>query len=477
MTTVNQLLTAQYRCPDLEVDFAGPDADELLSDGYFRFGKDLVCYGRTRRMITKPSAAEELHDVCDEIAFGNGQCVLPFDAAEALENLRRERYVANGRSGFGEAPLQKLGRAFYYSARPILPVSVRRHFQRWVLTRRMKTNFPGWPVDRTADRLLEKLLGASMKAQEQQKIPFIWFWPDEYSSAAIMTHDVETDAGLRFCSALMDIDEEFCIPASFQIVPESRYTIPQSMLEEFRTRLFEINVHDLNHDGRLYWDYREFVRRAAKINAYARDFKAKGFRSGTLYRNLDWYEELDFAYDMSVPNVAHLDPQPGGCCTVMPFFVGHILELPVTTIQDYPLFHLLGDYSIQLWVRQIKMIQEGHGLASIISHPDYLQDSRSQRTYCELLNHLARLRADAGLWLARPAEVNEWWRLRSDMRLVQEKGQWRIEGNGRERARIAYAHLTEYGVYLEPFGHDSRGTQMDAPCGCSHCDNQEAATG
>ena len=52
---------------------------------------------------------------------------------------------------------------------------------------------------------------------------------------------------------------------------------------------------------------------------------------------------------MSVPNVAHLEPQRGGCCTVMPYFVGDVLELPLTTIQDYSLFHILGDYSTTLW--------------------------------------------------------------------------------------------------------------------------------
>ena len=37
----------------------------------------------------------------------------------------------------------------------------------------------------------------------------------------------------------------------------------------------------------------------------------------------------------------------------MPYFIGNILELPLTTIQDYSLFHILGDYSISLWQQQI----------------------------------------------------------------------------------------------------------------------------
>ncbi|MFL4245770.1 hypothetical protein, partial [Escherichia coli] len=82
-----------------------------------------------------------------------------------------------------------------------------------------------------------------------------------------------------------------------------------------------------------------FLERAKEINRYAREFQCGGFRSGAMYREQQWYDAFEFSYDMSVPNVAHLEPQRGGCCTVMPYFIGKILELPLTTIQDYSLFH------------------------------------------------------------------------------------------------------------------------------------------
>ncbi|HVB59215.1 MAG TPA: hypothetical protein VNE63_22650, partial [Candidatus Acidoferrales bacterium] len=91
----------------------------------------------------------------------------------------------------------------------------------------------------------------------------------------------------------------------------------------------------------------------------------------------DWYDAFEFSYDMSVPNVAHLEPQRGGCCTVMPYFVGKILELPLTTIQDYSLFHILGDYSIDLWKQQIDLIMQRNGPVSFITHPDYLREKRA----------------------------------------------------------------------------------------------------
>jgi hypothetical protein len=142
---------------------------------------------------------------------------------------------------------------------------------------------------------------------------------------------------------------------------------------------------------------------------------------------------------MSVPNVGHLDPQSGGCCTVMPYFIGKILEIPVTTTQDYSLFHILEDYSIDLWKHQISLILEGHGLASFIVHPDYVIEDRARATYSELLAYLSQLQSEQNVWTTLPGEVNRWWRERSQMKLVQYGGEWRIEGPGSERARIAYA--------------------------------------
>ena len=142
---------------------------------------------------------------------------------------------------------------------------------------------------------------------------------------------------------------------------------------------------------------KQFLRQAKRINEYAREFGCDGFRSGAMYREQGWFDAFEFSYDMSVPNAAHLEPQRGGCCTVMPYFVGDILELPLTTVQDYSLFHILNDYSTTLWKEQIRLIGERHGLVSVITHPDYLVGRREREVYVELLRHLADLRERDGL--------------------------------------------------------------------------------
>ena len=364
----------------------------------------------------------------------------PIDAAHLINSLRFERYGTLSRRYKSRSAANRLFHLSYYSClRPFLPSPARKQLQRLYFRKRLATPFPRWPVDSSADTLLEHALLATMERHKIEAIPFIWFWPDGIQSAAIITHDVETQAGRNFCARLMDFDDLFNVKSSFQLIPEKRYAISDGLLDEIRSRGFEINVHDLNHDGCLFSSRTLFLHRAKKINEYLQAFRAQGFRSAVMYRNAEWLHHLNVSYDMSIPNVAHLDPQAGGCCTVLPFFVGQVLELPVTLIQDYSLYHILRDYSIELWQQQIALIQKKHGLISLIVHPDYIIEEKARKTYGQILQHICTLREKRKTWIALPAEVADWWRLRSQLNLVKVSSSWRIEGKGKERAQIAYA--------------------------------------
>ena len=431
-TSANHALLESFRCPEelcsLEL------ASELSrGPGYFRFGEDTICYGRCLgQPATNPAGT--LHDLSPDVRIEGSTAILPFDPAETIANLRFERYAA-GSAGPGDGVLSST----YYWARPFMPVWFRRHLQRLRLRGSRDVGFPHWPVDWTVERIQETLLSIAIKARGGEEVPFVWFWPQGLPSCAIMTHDVEAQAGLDFCPALMDIDDSFGIKSSFQIVPEERYSVTGRLLNRIQDRGFEVNVHDLNHDGHLYSERGEFLRRARKINQYGRQYGAKGFRSGALYRNLNWYDALEFDYDMSVPNAGHLEAQGGGCCTIRPYFINQMVELPVTTTQDYSLFHILGDYSIELWKQEIESIMERHGMISFIIHPDYLRDKKAQETYRSLLRYLAQLRDEGKIWIALPSEVADWWRQRSQMTLRRESGSWQVAGASQGRARVAHA--------------------------------------
>src|SRR5947208_2197558 len=97
----------------------------------------------------------------------------------------------------------------------------------------------------------------------------------------------------------------------------------------------------------------------------------------------------------------------------MPFFIGKMLELPVTTVQDYTLFHVLNERSIELWKSQIDLVLKKNGLLSFIVHPDYVLQPDMLSVYKHLLHQLQGLRDKTAIWCALPSEINAWWRARN----------------------------------------------------------------
>jgi hypothetical protein len=364
---------------------------------------------------------------------------LPSNLNEMIDNLRFERYIDNGLQGKNGA--RSTARKIYYSLRPLFPVAFRKHLQRIALKGWDKRSFPAWPVDFTVDDIFERTFRYLARTLNLSEIPFIWYWPDGHSAGCIVTHDVETKAGRDFCGTMMEMENQYGLNSSFELVPEQRYDVPRGFINQITGQNCEVCVHGLNHDGNLFSSEAVFLERAKQINQYAEEWGAIGFRSPVMYRNLDWFNALKLSYDMSMPNVGHLDPQPGGCCTVMPYFIGNILELPLTTTQDYPLYHILRQRSLDLWKEQTEKILKRNGLVSFIIHPDYTTARWARRLYQSLLEYLAGLRADRGLWIALPREVDAWWRARRSMELVNEDGKWRIQGTGAQRASVAYASL------------------------------------
>jgi hypothetical protein len=423
-----------FRCPVRYLRFETAPPTSAIN-GYFRIGPGATGYGGYRGRPPARHPADEMPDALHDVRIVDGKVRLPFDPGQVAENLRCELYTEDWRA----SPSVSLLAQVYYFVRPLLPTAIRRHLQRLYLGVRGKSVFPHWPVDSSVDDMFGHLLWLLLKALEIDEIPFIWFWPEGAPGAAFVTHDVESEAGRDNCSALMDIDDSFGIKASFQIVPEQRYAIDDAFIDSIRSRGFELCIHDLNHDGHLYKNREQFLERATKINSYAAAFNADGFRAAVLYRKQLWYDALRFEFDMSVPNVATHDPQRGGCCTVMPYFIGDILELPVTMSQDYALFHILGAYSIDIWKQQIELLLARNGLISCIVHPDYVMGPRERQVYEQLLAYLIGLRDQGGVWIATPQAVNRWWRSRSKMSLVEESDGWHIAGADSARARIAFA--------------------------------------
>src|SRR5262245_31122821 len=266
-----------YRCPKAFVSL-GLQGTLSETAGFFSFGSDIICHGRSSCGYRKGRPNALLYDVSSDVEAKNSELLMPFDPVEVIDNLRLERYCSS------DSSVLRLAKQAYYGLRPWLSVAARSFIQRARLRDWRKLAFPHWPVDTTVEDLCEKLLLLNMESLGIERIPFVWFWPEGARCCVVMTHDVETEIGRDFCQALMDLDDAFGVKSSFQIVPEGRYAVPEELLATIQARGFELGIQDLNHDGRLFDDRSEFLRRVERINCYAHAWGANGFRAAVLYR-------------------------------------------------------------------------------------------------------------------------------------------------------------------------------------------------
>src|ERR1035437_744085 len=229
--TLTQLVPDRDLCPEEFLDFRL--SGELSADsGFFQFGPETTCYGRSVKSAYQTQLTSHLCDTLRGVSVDGTQLVLPFDPNEIIDNLRLERYPSGQ---FGE--YENALKSAYYRLRPLTNRTVRKYIQRFRAANWKKTRFPHWPVDTTVENICEKLLLLSLQANRVERIPFIWFWPDGARGCVSMTHDVETVAGRDFCAELIDIDDSFGIKASFQIFPQELYPVTPEFLGQLRDPL------------------------------------------------------------------------------------------------------------------------------------------------------------------------------------------------------------------------------------------------
>ena len=230
-------------------------------------------------------------------------------------------------------------------------------------------SFPAWPIEPVLTEIIDSYLSAMVR--EFAAVERLGFWPAGRRFAFAITHDVEWDSGLRRAPDLAAIEKRLGFVSSWNLVPE-RYPIDWSIVDRLRADGFEIGIHG-SEARRETLPVTCAVRPAGRpINAHAREWRAVGFRSPSTLRNPDWMTALEFEYDSSFPDTDPYEPQAGGCCSIWPFFLGNIVELPLTMPQDHTLFEILNQRDIGIWKKKASWIAEQGGLVLINIHPDYM---------------------------------------------------------------------------------------------------------
>jgi hypothetical protein len=351
-----------------------------------------------------------------------------------------ERYKDDdGRSRLMEA---------YYGLKPLLPRRLQIALRRVYSKHQVAARFPRWPIEPV---LVERRQAKLRRAVERRggPVPLVADWPGGAGFAAVLTHDVEGAKGVARAETVIAIERRHGFVSSWNFVAEW-YPIPPGLLDAVRAAGCEVGLHSVKHDGKLFKDRASFEAELPAIHRYLEEWEADGFRSPATHRHAAWMPELGARYDSSFPDTDPFEPQGGGCCSILPYFLGDLVELPITMVQDHTLWEILGFDTIHPWTRKSDWIAASGGLINLIVHPDYLDTPARLRMYEEYLDYLAGLCDLHDGWAALPREVAEWWRLRDRLRCVETGGRARIVGPGAERAALAWAAADGGGIAIHP---------------------------
>lgn len=318
------------------------------------------------------------------------------------EYYLRERYTPQGITRF-VGP--------YYLVKPLLPRSVQMALRRRHARRRLQREFPRWPIEDVLVRHQEESFRDAIRANGGERVPFVNFWPGGHRFAYVLTHDVEGPEGIENIERVRKVERVHGVVSSWNFVAED-YPIPPGLFEKLRADGCEIGLHGIHHDHRLWRNEETFVRTLPKIHHYLAEWQAVGWRSPVTYRRADWMPRLGVLYDSSFPDTDPFEPQAGGCCSIFPYFIDDMVELPITLVQDHTMWELLQQPGIDLWIDKSEWIREHHGLVNANVHPDYLIRQDRLDLYDEFLGGLTAL--DGG-WHALPREVASWWKDRAKL--------------------------------------------------------------
>jgi hypothetical protein len=335
----------------------------------------------------------------------SGTVRAPFDLAAAYEAYVSETWLSSSE----HRSLSPRQLNSFYRVKRFIPRALQLAARRLVIRWQGLPEFPAWPLDLSVVRLVHFYAFCVLLSQGKSEAPFRWFWPGRHSAALVLTHDVEGEDGVRLALGLADLEEELGFRSSFNL--GGWYRPDPGLVRELVGRGFEVGVHGLRHDRSLFASRASFEAQQPGLRGLMERFGAVSFRSPSTYRVVDWIGELPVECDLSMPHSDPFEPQPGGCCSFWPFFIGRVVELPYTMPQDHTLFTLLAHRSPEVWLEQARRIEDEHGMILCLTHPDrgYLGDREKRSLYGEFLGAMSQR---PQLWRALPREIAAWWRAR-----------------------------------------------------------------
>jgi peptidoglycan/xylan/chitin deacetylase (PgdA/CDA1 family) len=332
--------------------------------------------------------------------------VLHFDPEAAIRFLLEERYYQP------VVPVHTRFPIHHHYLPGQLRVAAAQLITSWQRRRDRGAHFPTWPIVPGVELLRAVVAGAERMAGWRDAP--VALWPDGKRFAVALTHDVDTAQGLRQAERFARIEHDAGVVSAWYVVPR-RFQLDHAVLQALAGAGHEIGCHGYDHRNRTPFLPRAAISaRLEECRPFLEDYAVQGYRSPGLLRTSALYAELSarFVYDTSAPDTewyTGIAPY-NGCCTVLPFWRGQLLILPVTLPLDALLIHygLAPRKILELWRAKIDWIARVGGLAVITTHTElqYSANPAMLAVYRELLTELTG-RHEA--WLTRPADIASWW--------------------------------------------------------------------
>lgn len=295
---------------------------------------------------------------------------------------------------------------FYYRIKPAIPRHLQISLRRIIAARKRKRYADIWPIDPAAANHPESWGG----------------WPEKRKFALVLQHDVDSLKGLRQCIRLMDIEKQLGFRSSYNFVPEG-YPTPATLMRDLVATGFEVGVHGLKHDGKLFRTPKYFLDRLPQINHYLGEWGATGFTSPSMIHRLEWIGELQIEHSCSTFDTDPFEPQPEGVKRIFPFTVNNasqtrtFVEIPYTLPQDHGLFVILREKDIRIWKQKLGWLVRNGGMAALNTHPDYMnfgttalsREEYPVEYYIRFLEHI-RKEYPGQYWHVLPREMALFWR-------------------------------------------------------------------
>lgn len=305
----------------------------------------------------------------------------------------------------------------YYRIKPVIPRGLQILARQAIAKRALRRFDSVWPIDERAGTPPEGWTG----------------WPEGKQFALVLTHDVESEKGLKQCRKLAEMEMDLGFRSSFNFVVK-KYETPVELRGFLKENGFEVGVHGCYHDGKLVSSMNIFQERAKIINQYLADWKSTGFRSPSMLSNLEWLGDLDIEYDLSSFDTDPFEPNPKSAGTIFPFLVPRknggfsFVEMPYTLAQDFTLFVLLGERTTDIWEKKLGWIAEKGGLVLLNVHPDYINfgspsfaiDEYHYLIYKNFLKYIKK-NYEGKYWHALPREVSDYVKSGSEGRVENSK--------------------------------------------------------